>query len=334
MNEVLVIKASPESLRAQVSIAASPALKRFDKAKPVYFKINGNCDKYYPGSNTSPWFLDAVLCAFQDAGFRDIVIIEGDLFEFKVEKMLRETYLENVIGNKKAKYLNYENEERDEDACPRFLNDAQIVNLPVMHTHGFAKISVAVKNLWGFLPVTRRKLHRQMYEILMKLYAKYRMFNLVDGTVGMVGDSTRTGLPKRLDLVLSGWDALSVDSACASIMGFRREEIPHLNLAASKGLIKDFTINGDFTERNLPKHNFNYSDSSMRKLTRWLEAMESPNAINTITSEILKLGPIDFAYQSARTGYNNMVFKSKQEKIYSGDWKDYERCVQYIKFKH
>lgn len=333
-SRVYVHKTDPKTLVETVAKAVSPALKKFDNKRTVFFKVNGNCDKYYPGSNTSPWFLDAAIRAFQSEGFKDITVIEGDLFEFKVEKMLERTYLGNVAKKLGAKAQSYENLPRDSQNCPLFLEGAQLVNLPVLHTHGFAKISVAVKNLWGLLPVWRRKLHRQMNSILLGLYRKYELFNLADGTVGMVGDSTRTGLPVELNLVVSGWDALAVDCVCAKIMGFETREIPLLDDARASGLSLDYRLEGDFAGKPLPKSDFHFSDTAMRRITRWLECMENPSPLNELTSKMLQLDPIDFAYNTLRAQYNNKAFSDKRAKIFSGNWMQYESCVPYIKFAH
>lgn len=332
---VSILNTTPNTLKKDIEkIFKISNFNKLDSNKLTLIKINGNCNKYYPGSNTSPWFLDALLSILKKKGFKKIKIIEGDLYEFKVEDMLIKTHLGEVANKHKIKCLNYEKLPRNNILIPKILENTQIINTPVLHTHGFAKISCATKNMWGFLPVTRRHLHKELNKRLLQMYEKIPMYTIADGTVGMYGDSTRTGLPKEINLLLAGWDTLTIDHAVAQILGFSPNEIPLIVDAEKQKKLKKYTINGDYNLKNLPKHNFQYVDTLERKITRWLECLENPNPINKITGYILHTPVIDFFYNRIRMIYNNVQYAKKINQILKGNWNKYEKNTPYINYKN
>ncbi len=331
--DVYLQRTSPSSLKTDVlKCLVSNGIKNFDPNKPTLIKINGNCNKYYPGSNTSPWFLDALLWSLKQLLFSNITVIEGNLFEFTVEDMLIKTKLGEVIKHHHVHHQNYEKMPRNKLTVPKILEGKQIINAPVMHTHGFAKISCATKNMWGFLPVTRRHLHYMLNQKLLEMYKNIPMFTVVDGTVGMFGDSTRTGIPKTIGLIASGWDTLTIDYIVAQILGFKTTEIPLLIEAKSQKIIKYFKVFGDYSKRSIPTYDFSYQDTTERKVTRWLEGLDSPNPVNKITGWLLHSLIIDYLYNHLRMIYNDYQFSKKRSKIITGDWQIYEKCVPYINF--
>lgn len=331
---VYIYKTSPDKLRKDIEkvVRVTGLLKKYKPDKETLIKINGNCDKYYPGSNTSPWFLDAFLSVLKKYGFGNIKVIEGDLFEFTVEEMLTRTFLGEVVKKRKVEYINYEKLPRDKDMLPKILRGKQLINIPVVHTHGFAKISVATKNFYGLYPVTRRHMHKMLNEKLLLIYKKFPFYTIVDGTVGLVGDSTRTGIPRPLDMILAGWDTLAIDRIATRLMGYSEEEIPLLAKARENKILPDVLLKGDYGLQSLPKENFQYEDTTERKVTRWLEGLDNPNPVNTITSYILHFAGIDWFYNRIRMVYNNRQFEKKKSRIFNGPWTKYEKNTSYINY--
>ena len=147
---VITKKTSPKSLSLDIGeIVKSNYLPNVDINRRTLIKINGNFDKIYPGSNTSPWFLDALLAVLRDFGFNDLAVIEGDLMTFCASKMIQSTGLIKILDRYGVEFINYEKLPRDVSELPLLLDDAQMINTPVPHGHGLAKISCATKNLFG-----------------------------------------------------------------------------------------------------------------------------------------------------------------------------------------
>ena len=126
-----------------------------DAERQTLIKINGNYDRYYPGSNSSPWFINSLLKGLRDLGFKNLVVVEGDLPQFRAKDMIIKTKLKTILDKYCVPFIGYENLERDDHEIPTIFRKSQLINNPVPHGHGIAKISCACKNLFGILPISR-----------------------------------------------------------------------------------------------------------------------------------------------------------------------------------
>src|SRR5438046_9484480 len=98
-ESVVLCRTGPGQLREDLErVLALAGAERLDPARRTLIKFNGNVKRYYPGSNTSRWFLDALLGILHDRGFRDVSLIEADLPQFTVEELPRHTPLDRVLA--------------------------------------------------------------------------------------------------------------------------------------------------------------------------------------------------------------------------------------------
>ena len=200
------------------------------------------------------------------------------------------------------------------------LKEAQLINVPVFHSHGIAVMSCATKNLFGLLPKTRRKYHSVLSEKLLDLYEKVKCFTIVDGTVGLVGESTRRGIPQRLDLILAGWDTLAIDFVVARIMGFSPYEVPFLKLAIQRGMLKPeaITLEGEFSWDTLPRYKFQFNMSRVRTMAMKLESsfLESRPLFRWLETHLERM-------------YHNYSYFRVKKQLFSGPWMEYDRLDDY-----
>lgn len=126
-----------------------------------------------------------------------------------------------------------------------------VVSIPVMKTHMHTRVSLSVKNMKGAL-YRREKVHfhqlpsgehdlrpgDKMLDLAISDMATVLLPHvaLIDGTVGMEGLGPSAGAPKRMDLVVASTSALSADAVAARLMGIAPSRVPHLRLAAERGL--------------------------------------------------------------------------------------------------
>jgi uncharacterized protein (DUF362 family) len=313
-KDVYILKVSPKDLSERVNFLTEYFLKgKFDPQKKTVIKINGNFDYIYPGSNTSPWFLDALCNSLCNLGFTNLIVVEGDLLTFKAKNMIKKTKLINILNKYSIPFIAYENYPRDDSEIPMLFNDAQIINTPVPHGHGIATISCATKNLFGILPKNRRKYHIILTNKLLELDGKLKMFTIVDATVALTGESTRRGEPFRLDCILAGWSNLYIDIAIAFIMGYEPDEIELLRGAKNRGLIDyDLNLIGDYNKDSLPKYNLRFKHSSVRKVAMFLEntKLEDSKVFVNVETFLHKI-------------YHYINFKRKRSALYSGPWMEY-----------
>lgn len=309
-------RTSPSTLSADLDrVLVAGGIKSLSADRPTVVKINGNFDKIYPGSNTSKWFLRSLLGILRDRRFRRLSVIEGDLPDFRAEQMIKKTGLIEILDHFGVPFVPYERLPRDPHELPLLLGDAQLINVPVIHAHGKAVMSCATKNLFGLLPKTRRRYHPVLSEKLLELASLTAPFTVVDGTVGLDGESTRRGNPRRMDLLLSGWNLLTIDTVVARIIGYAPSEIPLLALAAERGLLPaEIPLRGDFSWENLPSHDFHFRVSGIYSASTCLEysALGSLPAYLWVADRLRRL-------------YHHYSYYRKRSQLFSGEWMEYGR---------
>jgi uncharacterized protein (DUF362 family) len=319
-NNVFVYKTSPNTLEGDIAkLLNTPDFQLMNPEKETLIKINANYDRDWPGCNTSKWFLNALLKNLRKKGFDNLKAIEGDLKLQPAIRTIKEVGFDKLLEKYNIPFLPIENLPR-EGELPTILNNTQLISTPVLHTHTFAGISVAAKNLYGLLPVYREKFHKILPKKLFELVNKVKVFSIVDGTVGLDGGSMRMGNPRRCDLILGGWDPIAIDIVATKIMGFSMKEVPHLNFSFSKNdSVKQLMIKGDFSESNLPQYNFEYKKSTLSNLDLWIRG-------NWITGGLFEYNSLfDRLGNHLRRSYTGYVYQKKKKKVLEGDWKEYEK---------
>lgn len=317
---VLVAPTSPAGLVADVADSVDWACARgLDCARPTLVKVNGNFNLKYPGSNTSRWFIDALLAALRARGVADLQVVEGDLPEFRAVDMVRSTGLDDVLARHGVPFLALETLARDDRELPRIFADAQLINVPVPHTHAQAVISCATKNLFGILPWDRRKYHGVLEDKCLELAAWLPCFTFVDATVGLDGESTRRGNPVKCDLIFAGADPLAIDWVVAGTMGFVPGDIPLLRRAAERGLVGSgsVVVEGPFSGSALPRHHFALELSPVRRLT---------NAL--YRTPLVRFAPLWAAGDVLRTRWHKLNHWRKRRRLEDGPWMEYERSLE------
>ncbi len=231
--------------------------RKYVKGKKIFLKINAMNIKLIPGTNTSPWVLEAVLVVLRRLNAR-VYIGDGDLCSHKnVDisadvwgyKKIAEAYGAEFVHltNDSQKKVNMSGVIGLTSVSEKLAECDCIISLPAIKTHVWSTISGAVKNMFGCLPRERHLLHLQLADALVDLnnYLK-PCFAVVDCTVSLEGSGPRTGIPKVCDAIFASRDLVAVDSAGAAFMGFNPEAIKHLRLAGEKGLGNtNFELIGD-----------------------------------------------------------------------------------------
>jgi uncharacterized protein (DUF362 family) len=260
--------------------------------------------------------LDALLKNLRFKGFIDLVVFEGDLKFQPAITTIKKTGVKDILDRYHVSFLSIEPLER-ENELPKILQNAQIISTPVLHTHTFAVISVAAKNLYGILPVYREKYHHILSEKLLELTKNIKVFSIVDGTIGLHGGSMRMGDPVKTDLIIAGWDPIAVDIVSAKIMGFGIEDVPYLNYIKNSGINKKFNLIGDFTLENLPNYHFSVKTPLASSLDLWFRK-------NTLTRRLFKYNSIiDKLANTMRRVYTTLVYFRKKKTVFKGIWAEY-----------
>jgi uncharacterized protein (DUF362 family)/Pyruvate/2-oxoacid:ferredoxin oxidoreductase delta subunit len=131
---------------------------------------------------------------------------------------------------------------------PRILQEARLINLPVLKTHVVSTMTLAMKNPMGILPrPDRRSMHTFGIDqsiVDMNLGIKPDLI-IVDGSVGQDGEGPLYGDKADLQVLIAGRDSLAVDLVCCQTVGVKPRDIPHLKLALEQLGKPSWTLVGE-----------------------------------------------------------------------------------------
>ena len=119
-------------------------------------------------------------------------------------------------------------------SIPRILNEACLINLPVLKTHVVSTMTLSMKNPMGILPrPDRRSMHTLgIDQCIVDMNRGIRPdLTIVDGSVGQDGEGPLYGDRADLQVLIAGRDSLAVDLVCCQVVGIKPQDIPHLKLA-------------------------------------------------------------------------------------------------------
>lgn len=143
-----------------------------------------------------------------------------------------------AVGAKKLRHF----------SIPRILNEACLINLPVLKTHVVSTMTLSMKNPMGILPRPyRRAMHTFGIDqciVDMNLGLKPDL-NIIDGSVGQDGDGPLYGDKADLQVLIAGRDSLAVDLVSCQTVGVNPRDIPHLKLALEQIGTPSWTLAGE-----------------------------------------------------------------------------------------
>ena len=126
-----------------------------------------------------------------------------------------------------------------------------------MKTHEFMAYSGAIKNLFGCVPSNKRiYLHPYLPEVFYRLYTLFKpQLTIMDARTGIEGNGPTKGKPVKMELMLTGNDALAVDIVAAKIMMLNWKET-YLNYIAKKTGLQEEDIQVEGLQVSEVAHRF------------------------------------------------------------------------------
>jgi len=200
---------------------------------------------YTTGQTTNPYLIEAVIKWCFNQGIKEVFVGEGPSYfmpEHSLKECFTKTGVAKVVERSNAKWILFDEHhfKTFRDVSPflpkqfrisehAFLYN-NIINLPVPKTHYLTKVSIAMKNLKGFLkredkPLFHRVGINQAVVELNKIIKP--SLNIVDFTAPV---------QKLPGFLLAGSDIVAVDTVSASLIGLNPEEIKTIQLSYQAGL--------------------------------------------------------------------------------------------------
>jgi uncharacterized protein (DUF362 family) len=248
---VRVPSAAPSRADVLASVQRAMELAQWQEFIPrgaaVALKPNLGWDLFLPGAVTSPWAVEGVVRTIRD-WVDKIYIVESDQVVVNVEKAFRLSRLDRVCREHGLTWVNMTREPMrsvplpagrvlKELTVPEILLRMPVLTVPVMKTHNKTVITGAIKNQWGCLPMFRHNYHLVLNAALADINSVVRpCFAVMDATVGLEGNSPKSGIPKVVNRVLASGDFVALDAVAAKIMGFDPAQIGHLAECVAAGL--------------------------------------------------------------------------------------------------
>jgi len=252
----------------------------------VYIKPNGIDAKPY--CHTRPEVVRAVIEYWFDAGAKNVYLMENStqgnytriVFESNnYKKICRETgaipiYLDED-KTEKFKFMCGKSSDRDDGydlasfempvTVVRKLihrgHENLHVSLPKLKTHSMSGVTLGIKNQWGFLAHASRgmdhnhNLHRKLADVLSHIRPDVTLIEGVEGTI--YGHYPALALAdecvRPFRVLIGSRNVVAADLVGAKIFGLEKEDVPHLEMAVTRGFggdvrcLQDIDMAGDIT---------------------------------------------------------------------------------------
>lgn len=134
-----------------------------------------------------------------------------------------------------------------------FLDADYIINAAKLKIHSHAKVTLCLKNLFGCIPGRIKALihpyiNYAIYDYIQILSSD---LNVIDGIIGNQNDET-IPYPVRSNIVIGGYDIISVDVVGTKCMGVDPEDVEYLRLLNYKN--KKIEVVGEKIENVMKKY--------------------------------------------------------------------------------
>jgi len=256
--------------------------------KKVIIKINLS-DFRTPetGAITHPLFLDALLRYLREFCDLDrIYVVESDSVVGLPDFFLKWFNFLPILNRWAAEYINLSKygsvlrkinglHLKQIQVPEIFFNDVFFISLSKLKTSNITKISCALKNQFGCLPIRwKSRYHPWINDVIADVNLIFKPdFSIVDGIIGMGGvQGPSFGIPIHAGLFVYGEDPVAVDAVCAKIMGFNPSRISHIKKSEKLGIgTTKFKLVGTSIKNLKINFSFNRAEYYMLKIGFYLQ---------------------------------------------------------------
>ena len=197
------------------------------------------------GATTHPEIVAGIIEYLQEAGFQNIIMLEGSWVGDKTRESMQVCGYEKLSEMYKVPFKDMQADPGELTECGgmelEICREAKsldfLINVPVMKGHCQTKITCALKNMKGLLPNREKRhfhamgLHKPIAHLAVGLHQD---FILVDNICGD-WDFEDGGNPVEMNRLIAGRDPVLVDAFVCHEMWYGVEEVPYIRMAEALG---------------------------------------------------------------------------------------------------
>jgi uncharacterized protein (DUF362 family) len=258
---VALIKTTPATVLDDIERLMK--LAGFEQALPreirTGLKINISWQTWYPACSSTPWQIEGVIRALNNAGYANLVGVHNDTVVVNTSdaeqnnkhKLITDQYHVPCIYtydpavnwleyHPKTPFLVLDEIFPEGLFIPEPMIGMNIIHLPTVKTHVFTTITGAMKNAFGgLLGRNRHWTHGLIHQTLVDLLQIQQdihpgIFAVMDGTFSGDGPGPRAMRWHETDVLLASADQVAIDAVSAKLQGFDPLSIPFIRIAHEK----------------------------------------------------------------------------------------------------
>jgi uncharacterized protein (DUF362 family) len=193
--------------------------------------------------------ITALVKLLKDAGVAEVTVADGGFIGYDVTAQFKESGIKKAVEQAGGTVCDldrgeFETRKLTDDTTAEIsktvLDADCIINMPIMKTHMWTKVSLGIKNLKGVIsPNSKRDFHRKDVGTLLACLCREigPRLTIVDGLIGYEGlGPVVFGKPKKMDIIIAGTDPVAVDAVAAAVMGHDAKDIDYIRIASELGL--------------------------------------------------------------------------------------------------
>lgn len=202
-------------------------------------------------ANTNPALIKRLIEHCMSAGAKEVYVFDNTCDKWSscyknsgIEKAAKDAGAKVAPGHSESYYQQVAvpkgNNLKDAKVHELILSSDVFINVPVLKSHGSAKLTIAMKNLMGIV-WDRRFWHRNNLNQCIADFATYRKpdLNIVDAYNVMTKNGPR-GVSKadvlNMKYLIVSDDMVAADAAAAKIFGMEPEDVKYIQIANEMGV--------------------------------------------------------------------------------------------------
>ena len=212
------------------------------------------------GATTDPHIIDGIITYLKDNGHSNIIILEGSWVGDKTSRAFKICGYNKIAEKHGVKIVDLQNDpgtavkldDHTYFVCQTAMSVDYMINVPVLKGHCQTRMTVSLKNMKGCIPNSEKRryhtlgIHNPVAHLNTILKTN---LVIVDGIIGDL-DFEEGGTPVNMNRMIAGRDPVLVDTYCASLMGFDKNDIDYIKIAEQLGVGTADIENADIIEIN------------------------------------------------------------------------------------